>query len=285
MSRLYSVLGLQPDASDADIKRAYRQQAKRYHPDVAGDNPDSAKKFERISNAHEILGDKEKRAAYDRGEIGDDGQPKGFTGGFRDNTHFKQQSHQFSEFGGFGGIFDDFLNASSSSGFSAHTKGEDLTYKVTVDFESACKGASRRIQVHNKPLDIKIPAGIKSGQTLRLKGKGKQNGDVLVKIQVADHPYYTRKNNTIYSDVPLSLTEAVNGGKINVKTLHGSVTVTVPPNTHSNTTLRLKGKGIHRKGFTPGDHYITLHIALPPTPDGDLQNFVRSWKNIYNPRL
>lgn len=287
MANLYTILGVKPSATDSDIKRAYRTKAKRYHPDVAGDSPESVRKFEQISNAYEILGDKQKRSAYDRGEIGDDGKPAGFGDIFDDLLKRaggqSSKSHHSTGGGGRG-------NGGRSGGFSGHT-GDDVSYTVTVDFESACRGASRRIRLQdNRPLEVKIPAGIKDGQTLRLKGKGKpsqfggQNGDALVEVKIAPHPHYARTNNDIYMTVPITLSEAILGAKINVPTLHGSVAVTIPKNSTTNTKLRIKGKGIHPQKGNKGDHYITLSLTLPNEPDPELEKFISKWKNPHNPR-
>ena len=304
MANPYTTLGLKPSATDQEIKRAYRQKAKRYHPDVAGDDKTAAKKFKAVSDAYDILGDKQKRAAYDRGEINDDGSNRGFGGfggagfgGGKGHQSYREHAQKGGGFGDFGDIFNDFFKragsgatggasgrAGATGGGTSRNKGEDLQYTVTVDFESAARGSSRRIRLQdNRPLEVKIPAGIKSGQILRLKGKGSPSmlggraGDALVEVQVSEHPYYTRKNNDIHIDIPITLVEAINGGKINVPTLHGTVSVNIPAGSNTDTTMRLKGKGIKPKGATAGDQYLKLKVMLPEKPDKDLQKFVKNW--------
>ena len=306
MSNPYTTLGLKPSATDQEIKRAYRQKAKRYHPDVAGDDKSAARKFKAISDAYDILGDKQKRAAYDRGEINNDGSSRGFGGfggagfGGKGRQSYREHAQRGggagsgagSGFGDFGDMFNDFFKraggatggGTSGGGASSRNKGDDLQYTVTVDFESAARGSSRRIRLQdNRPLEVKIPAGIKSGQILRLKGKGSPSmlggraGDALVEVQISDHPYYTRKNNDIHIDIPITLVEAINGGKITVPTLHGNVSVNIPAGSNTDTTMRLKGKGIKPKGGGAGDQYLKLKVMLPEKPDKDLQKFVKNW--------
>ena len=312
----YEVLGVAKTASEAEIKKAFRALAKKHHPDKHAGDAAAQKRFQEISGAYDILGDKEKRAQYDAGAIGPDGNPRGFdprAGGFR-------QGHPFgSGFGGFGGaggpgarefhfsfddgasggaegtedIFADLMNfARRGARQSRQTKGEDFSAAVTVSFDEAATGGTRRVVLQNgEQIDVKIPVGVKDGQTIRVKGRGGAgqgggaNGDILLTVSVAPHPNMTREGNDIRMDLPVTLKEAVLGGKVPVSTLTGAVSVTVPPNSNTGTTLRLKGKGIAAHGGTAaGDLYVKLVVTLPEHADEALKSFVSSWPGHYDPR-
>jgi DnaJ-class molecular chaperone len=243
----YKILGVAKNASEADIKKAFRTLAKKHHPDKHAGDAAAQKKFQEISGAYDILGDKEKRAQFDAGAIGADGNPRGFDprqqGGFR----------QGNPFGG---------------------------------------GGTRRIVLQNgEQLDVKIPVGVKDGQVVRIKGRGgagrggAPNGDILLNVSVAPHPGMTRDGNDIRTDLPITLKEAVLGGKVPVPTLTGTVSLSVPPNSNTGTMLRLKGKGIAAHGTTPaGDLYVRLVVTLPAEPDEALRDFTSKWTADYDPR-
>jgi len=313
----YEVLGVAKTASEADIKKAFRTLAKKHHPDKHAGDASAQKRFQEISGAYDILGDKEKRAQFDAGAIGADGNPRGFdprAGGF-------QQGHPFgSGFGGFGGQggpgardfhfsfdeaqggggagFEDFFadlmgggrRAGGRSGRAA--KGEDFSAAVTVSFDEAATGGTRRVVLQNgEQIDVKIPVGVKDGQVVRVKGRGGAgrgggaNGDILLTVSVAPHPFMTRDGNDIRMDLPVTLKEAVLGGKVPVPTLTGTVSLTVPANSNTGTVLRLKGKGIAARGAEPaGDFYVRLVISLPDQPDESLRNFAQGWPANYDPR-
>jgi DnaJ-class molecular chaperone len=312
----YEVLGVAKTASEADIKKAFRGLAKKHHPDKHAGDAAAQKRFQEISGAYDILGDKEKRAQYDAGAIGPDGNPRGFdprAGGFR-------QGHPFgSGHGGFGGgggpgarefhfSFDDGAGT-GAAGFEdifadlmggarrgarqpRHTKGEDFSAAVTVSFDEAATGGTRRVVLQNgEQIDVKIPVGVKDGQTIRVKGRGGAgqgggpNGDILLTVSVAPHPTMTREGNDIRMDLPVTLKEAVLGGKVPAPTPTGTVSLTVPPNSNTGTTLRLKGKGIAAHGGAPaGDLYVRLVVTLPDQPDEALKSFASGWTAKYDPR-
>lgn len=312
----YEVLGVAKTANEAEIKKAFRNLAKKHHPDKHAGDAAAQKRFQEISGAYDILGDKEKRAQYDAGAIGPDGNPRGFdprAGGFR-------QGHPFgSGFGGFGGgggpgarefhfSFDDGASG-GAAGFEdifadlmggarrgrrqpRQTKGEDFSAAVTVSFDEAAIGGTRRVVLQNgEQIDVKIPVGVKEGQTIRVKGRGGAgqgggpNGDILLTVSVAPHPNMTRDGNDIRMDLPVTLKEAVMGGKVPVPTLTGTVSLTVPANSNTGTTLRLKGKGIAAHGESAaGDLYVRLVVALPDRPDDALKSFVSGWTANYDPR-
>jgi len=314
----YEVLGVPKTASEAEIKKAFRSLAKKHHPDKHAGDAGAQKKFQEISGAYDILGDKEKRAQFDAGAIGPDGNPKGFdprqgggAGGF-------QQGHPFgSGFGGFGGggqagarefhfsfddepggaagfedIFANMMGGRRGRGAPRQARGEDFTAQVTVSFEEGAKGGTRRVVLQNgEQIDVKIPAGVKDGQVVRVKGRGgagrggAANGDILLTVSVAAHPWMTRDGSDIRMDLPVTLKEAVLGGKVPVPTLTGTVALSVPAHSNTGTVLRLKGKGIAAQGSAPaGDLYVRLVVTLPDRPDEALKSFVEGWAADYDPR-
>ena len=307
----YEVLGVPKTASEAEIKKAFRTLAKKHHPDKHAGDAAAQKRFQEISGAYDILGDKDKRAQFDAGAIGADGNPRGFDprqGGFR-------QGHPFG--GGFGGggagpgarefhfsfddapggaagfedIFADLMGGRARGGGRA-ARGEDFSAAVTVSFAEAATGGTRRVVLQNgEQIDVKIPVGVKDGQVVRVKGRGGAgrgggpNGDILLTVSVAPHPFMTRDGNDIRMDLPVTLKEAVLGGKVPVPTLTGTVSLSVPPNSNTGTVLRLKGKGIAAHGVAAaGDQYVRLVVSLPDRPDESLRSFVQGWPADYDPR-
>ena len=281
----YDVLGVARDASETDIKRAYRQIAKETHPDT---NPGDAlveQRFKEASSAYDLLSDKEKRAQFDRGEIDAEGKPKAdfaFNRAYSGGGGFG-----FGGGGGMDDIFSDlFGGRGGRRGGFGQIPGADVRYTVRIDFLSAVKGVRRRINRHDgKTLDVNIPAGTEDGQSLRLKGQGLQGkgggpaGDAYVEVQVDPHPYFVRDKADIEVELPISIDEAILGAKVKVPTIDGTVTVTVPPNSSSGTRLRLKGRGVPGNGSkgTAGDQYVRLKITLPDKPDEELAEFMREW--------
>jgi len=304
----YDVLGVSKKASDAEIKKAFRQLAKKHHPDKHADDPAAVKRFQEINNAYELLGDKEKRAQYDRGEIDANGQPKGFgagfnpgAGGFRQGG-FRQGpggAREFRfDFGNgdvhmediLGDIFGSMGGGQRGRARAQPQRGQDVQLQTTVSFQEAALGGTRRVSMPDgRELEVKIPASLKHGQTIRLRGQGAQGerggpaGDLLITVGVAPHPYFTRDGDDIRMDLPVTLKEAVEGGKVEVPTLTGQVALTVPPNSNSGDVLRLKGKGVHAPGRT-GDLYVRLLVTLPESRDTELESFTRRWKPSYDPR-
>ena len=285
----YEILGVKKDASEAEIKAAYRKLAKKHHPDLNPSNKNADEKFKEINAANDLLSDKEKRAAFDRGEIDMEGQPRyqqqqqrtyrdfaeGPQGG---RYHFNGGDFDLSDleglFGGLGG-------RAGGAGFGRPSA--DVHYSIEVDFLEAARGAKKRVTMPDgKTLDIAIPEGIEEGQKLRLKGQGMQpSGDAYVEMHIRPHPFFTRKGKDITIEVPVALQESVLGGKIQVPTVHGPVEMNIPKGASSGATLRLKGKGI--KG---GDQYVKLKIVMPKEIDAELEQAIRKWSetHAYNPR-
>ncbi len=297
----YKILGVDKSASDAEIKKAYRKLAKKYHPDLNPSDKTAEARFQEISAANDLLGDPEKRARFDRGEIDASGAEK------PEYQYYKQYggrpgAQQYSAGGDFddlGDIFSQMFGQRGGAGPRGaggqrfDMKGGDARYHLAVDFLDAVNGNPQRIVLPDgSSLEVKIPQGIKDGQTIRLKGKGQPGigagppGDAYVEIEVRPHRLFRREGNDIVVDVPISFDEAVLGGKIDVPTIDGRVRVNVPAGASSGQTLRLKGKGVKpRKGKT-GDQRCVLKIVMPKKIDGDLKAFAESWRkdHAYNPR-
>ncbi|MBP5215901.1 MAG: J domain-containing protein [Alphaproteobacteria bacterium] len=279
---LYQILGVNKTATEAEIKSAYRKLARKYHPDLNKEDKGAADKFKEISNAYDIIGNAEKRQKYDNGEIDSDGKPTGFGAGFNGGGAGFEGGNPFEGFSGgfkggngfdFSSIFgDDIFSQFGGRKAPRSQKGQDIAYNMRVDFLDAAKGADKQVNLGGKNISVKIPAGVQSGQTLRLKGmggnglNGGQNGDVLITINVDSHPYFKSDNLNILLDLPISVKEAIQGAKITVPTIRGKVAVTVPPYSSSGEKLRLKGQGIKTKNGQ-GDEIITLQIVMPKKKD------------------
>ena len=301
----YDVLGVSKGASEADIKKAFRSLAKKHHPDTKGGDATAQKKFQEISGAYDILGDKEKRAKFDRGEIDASGNPRGF-----DPRAHGYEGNPFGDRGGPGGfqhnwsgettegfrpedILSELFGGGGGGGRRRRPRaGETYEMSIAVGFADAAKGGTRRVYMPNgREVDVRIPVGLRDGQQIRLKGQGgegrngRPRGDILLNVVVSPHPYLTRDGNDLRMDLPITLQEAVLGGKATVPTLTGSVALSVPANANSGTMLRLKGKGIPARGNeAAGDLYVKLIVTLPDRADTELRKFAESWTTAYDPR-
>ncbi len=284
MSDPYTVLGVSRNAPQSEIKKAFRKLARRLHPDSAPDDPDAEEKFKNVSRAYELLSDPEKRAEYDdggpfSGASGARGRPGG--GGRR----WRSGVNPFEEF---------FRQRTARERTSIKVKGANVSYNLRVDFLDAARGAKKRVKMANgRKLDITVPPGTEDGQIFRLKGQGLagigggEAGDALVEIEVAPHGFFQRHGADIRVEIPVTLQEAVAGGKIDVPTIDGDVSLTLPEGSNTGTVLRLKGKGlVIGDGAGRGDQYVTLKVILPKKPDNALLDFVRKWgpKNPYSER-
>jgi len=298
MSDPYKTLNVNRDASAADIKKAYRELAKRYHPDTNQGDKDVERKFKEVSQAYSILGDAERRAQFDRGEIDADGRQSAWGSGYRRSYAGTGAGGDHDPFGFAGGggaedLFSEMFRGRRKGGF-IRRKGADVNYTVPVDFLEAAKGAKKRIKLGDgKTLNVTIPPGTEDRDLLRLKGQGlsgmggASDGDALVEVHIEPHAFFTRKDDNIHLELPVTLQEALLGATVPAPTIHGQVTMRIPAESNSGTTLRLKEKGIHnKKTGKKGDQYVKLRIVLPDKPDSELNSFVESWgkSNRYDPR-
>jgi DnaJ-class molecular chaperone len=291
----YVTLGVPKSASEEDIRRAFRKLAKELHPDIA---KGTEERFKKVSSAYEILGDAEKRRAYDRGEIDGRGDPRhpGFRQYARGGARAGAGANGgFDEFG-FSDIFSDIFGAAGQRpGARAHVapKGQDVRYTLEVDFIEAAGGTTKRVTLPGGgTLDLNVPAGVADAQVLRLKGKGSrvagaaEPGDALVEIRVRAHTLFKREDDDILLEVPITLDEAVLGAKVEVPTISGRVQLTVPKGTSSGRVFRLKGRGIKSAGRAEaGDQLVTVRIVMPETIDDNLAYFFSEWrqKHSYDP--
>jgi DnaJ-class molecular chaperone len=297
---LYATLGVGRDASQDDIKRAYRKLAKELHPDLNPDKPAVAERFKEVTAAYDILSDPERRARYDRGEIDATGQERPQYRYYRDFAEDPAAGRYYTR-EGFGDEEElrDFFEGlfggrGREGGFRARARGSDVSYTLPVDFLEAARGAKKRVTMPDgRAIDLTIPAGARDGQILRLKGQGMPGfedgppGDAYVELRVQPHPFFERKDHNIHVDVPITLAEAVLGGKIEVPTIDGPVTMTVPKGANTGTTLRLRGRGVRdQKSGQRGDQYVRLQVVLPKTPGPELEECVRRWASdhSYDPR-
>ncbi|HEY8591770.1 MAG TPA: J domain-containing protein [Sphingomicrobium sp.] len=312
---LYQRLGLKRGASEAEIKKAYRNLAKQLHPDRNKDNPDAAKRFGEVTAAYDLLSDKDKRARYDRGEIDEDGNPKmpfgggfgGYSPGGGQRPGAAPEGFENFNFGGaetadlsdlFEGLFGGGGGAGGRSrggpfsGFRQRAqppqKGADIAYRLRVPFEDAVALKPQRITLGDgKTIDLKLPQGLEDGTKIRLSGKGQDGpggrGDAIVTIEIAPHRFFTRDGTNIRLNLPVTLKEAVLGAKVKVPTPEGPVMLTVPKGTSSGKVLRLKGRGFTAKDGKRGDQLVSLEIELP-ADDAELQRFAENWNGGGNPR-
>jgi DnaJ-class molecular chaperone len=292
---LYATLGVARDASQAEIKRAYRKLAKEMHPDLNPDK-DVAERFKQVTAAYDILSDAEKRRKYDRGEIDASGQERPQYQYYRDFAEDPAAGRFYAREGvGDADSLHEILEGLfGGRGERVRVRGADVSYTLPIDFLDAAKGAKKRVTVGDgRTIDLTIPAGVTDRQTLRLKGQGMPGfeggppGDAYVEVHIQPHAYFTRKDNNVHVDLPVSLAEAVLGGKVEVPTIDGPVSMSVQKGANTGMTLRLRGKGIvDQKSGQRGDQYVRLQVVLPKTSDPELEDLVRRWAedHAYDPR-
>jgi DnaJ-class molecular chaperone len=315
---LYQRLGVPRGASETEIKKAYRSLAKQLHPDRNKDKPDAARRFAEVTQAYDLLSDKDKRARYDRGEIDEEGNPKmpfgsGFGGGYSAGPGGGPRPGGGGGFegfqGGFGGadtadlsdLFEGLFGTAGAArgrpgggfgGFRQRArppqKGADVAYRMKIPFEDAVALKPQRITLADgKTIDLKLPNGVEDGTRIRLAGKGQEGpagrGDAFVTVEIEAHRFFTRDGSNIRLELPITLKEAVLGAKVKVPTPEGPVMLTIPKGTTSGKVLRLKGRGFTAKDGKRGDQLVTAEIDVP-SADADLQKFAEDWSGGGNPR-
>jgi DnaJ-class molecular chaperone len=282
----YVTLGVKRDASQADIQKAYRRLAKKLHPDLNPGNKKAEEEFKNVSAAYDLLADAGKRARFDRGEIDASGAERPQQRYYRD---FAEGAHPYASDAGYADFAgaDDILSEIFGRGGGANLRmrGQDAHYRLELDFLDAVNGGKQQLTLPDKSvLDVTIPPGTRDGQVLRLRGKGHLGlgggppGDALIEVTVRPHPIFTRKGDDIYLDLPIPLRDAVLGGKVQVPTPSGPVTMTIPKWANTGRVLRLKGKGVPRHDGGRGDEHVTLKVMLPELPDPELEKFVARWR-------
>ena len=280
----YQTLGVKKDASQDDIQKAYRRLAKKLHPDLNPGNKQAEEQFKEVSQAYDLLGDADKRARFDRGEIDASGAERPRQRYYRDFAEGASSYASDSGFADFGA--DDFLSEifGRQARGNLRMRGQDLHYRLPLSFLDAINGGKQQLTLPDgSVLDVAIPPGTRDGQVLRLRGKGRPGigggpaGDALIEIEVRPHHVFTRKGDDIHVELPISLKEAVLGGKVKVPTPSGAVTMSVPKWSNTGTVLRLKGQGVPKPGGSRGDEYVALKVMLPERPDPELEKFVSQW--------
>jgi DnaJ-class molecular chaperone len=296
----YEVLGVKPDASADEIRKTYRKLAKQFHPDLNPGKPEAEARFKAISTAYDLLSDPDKRARYDRGEIDESGaerpQRQYYRGHAEGAQGWRYQPEGEMDLSDLEDLFAAFGSARRRSrgraGEEFQARGGDRHFNLTVDFVTATTGGKQRLSlVGGEWLDVTIPAGIEDGQVLRLRGKGGPGfgggpaGDALIEVHIVPHPLFRRDGDNILLELPVSLAEAVLGGRVSVPTVTGPVTMTIPKGSDAGRQLRLRGKGIQR-ARNPGDQIVTLKVLIGRPGDPELAEFLEKWapKNPFDPR-
>ena len=295
----YEILGVARTATTEEIRKAYRRLVKTCHPDLHPGDRAAEQRFKDLSSANEILGDPDKRARFDRGEIDASGAEKPQREYYRDFADRAEgakygQEEVWANREDLEQVFADLFGKDAGHGRTMRMRGPDLAFTLEIDLVDAARGARRAVTAPDgRTLQVKIPQGIREGQTLRLKGMGGpglgggEAGDAYVQITIRPHAVFRRKDEDIHIDLPVTMAEAVLGAKVEVPTVSGPVTLTIKPGSNTGTTLRLKGKGMSAHGEVPaGDQYVRLHVVLPKVPDAALTAFLESWQaeHAFNPR-
>jgi DnaJ-class molecular chaperone len=309
----YRVLGISRDASAADIQKAYRDLARKLHPDMNPDDKQAKKKFQKVQQAYDVLKDPNKRELYDRYgsafESAGGGGPGGATwrtsnsggpGGFEFDLGDIFGGQGGAAGGQFGDIFKQFTQGTAGPrprARRAPARGADLTHDLQISFQTSIIGGEAHLKARRpdgkvETIDVKIPAGIEDGKKIRLRGQGEpapaggEAGDLLITVRVAAHPCYERHGKDLRVKVPLTLAEAALGGKVDVPTPSGTITLKIPPGTSSGTRLRIKGQGVPSSSGAAGDLYAEAQIVLPPSLDEESQELIRklSQRQAFDPR-
>ncbi len=293
---LYAVLGVPRGADAETIKKTFRKLAAQLHPDRNPGDKNAEARFKEVTHAHDVLSDPKKRALYD--EFGEEGLREGFDadqarayrawsqqggrggvggmpGGVRIEDLFGGAG------GGFGDVFGDMFGRRARGG--RRMRGQDVEAETTIDFAAAVRGATLQLAIApgQGPVTVRIPPGASEGSRVRIPGhgtpapvEGGQPGDLLLTLHVRPHPHFRREGDDLHLDLPVTVAEAYNGARVRVPTVDGSVTMKVPPRAQGGQVLRLKGKGVARKGREPGDLYVHFKIVVPTVDDPELEKAI-----------
>jgi DnaJ-class molecular chaperone len=296
----YEILGVKKTATEAEIKKAYRNLAKKYHPDKNKGNKEAENKFKEISEAYAVLSDKEKREQYDR--LGREAFSFGAGGqnpfaGF-DFGQFRTRAsggggrrRSTGGAGGFTDIFSDLFGGAAGGFEQMPMGGADINAELAIDFRDAVLGTTMDLTVNGNHIKVKIPEGVADGQTIRIRGKGGPGsggppGDLNVLVHVKPHPFFERRGDDIHINLPITVGEAIRGAEIEVPTIHGPVRAKIPAGTQGGQTFRLSGKGVKKKGGGHGDQYYRVEIVLPKSVPPEVADAVQKLEAQYreNPR-
>lgn len=279
---LYAVLGVSSGATEDEIKKAYRKLAREHHPDLNPGDPDAEERFKRVSAAYEVLSTPEKRALYD--ELGEDAEKIGYDPERAEEyRQWKRRAEAAAGFGGFEGFgggggggyhdLEDLLGDLFGQRQGGPRRGRDVEAALSVGFDDAARGTQATVDIGGKTVRLTIPAGVETGQRLRLAGQGEPGreggppGDLYVRVEVGEHPRFRRDGKDLHLDLPISVPEALVGGTVEVPTLGGSVKLKIPAGAANGQRMRLRGKGIEPAGKPPGDLFVTLEVVLPSGGD------------------
>ena len=278
----YEILGVEKNASQDEIKRAYRRLAKQHHPDHNPDNASAEQKFKEVQAAYEVLGDADRRAQYDR--FGAGGPPPAYQtwGAGEAPSGFENVHFDFGAGGDLGSIFEQFFQRGRGrpgprprAGRRSAARGADIEHQIEIGFEEALRGTTREIALQtnrgrapSERIEFRVPPGVKDGQRIRVKGRGQDGGggrgDLMIRVQIQPHAYFRREGSDILLDLPLSIEEALLGAKVEIPTLDGPTRLTIPPGTSSGMKLRLRGRGIRdARSGAAGDMYAITKVVVP----------------------
>lgn len=294
----YQELGVSRGASHDEIRKAFRKLAKQHHPDTNPGNKAAEDRFKQVSAAFDIIGDAEKRKKFDAGEIDADGREtmRGYGGGAGGGGPWGQQggwnqsrNAESMEGADLGDLFSEILGrrgggGGGGGGFGGFSqKGADVRAKLEIDLEDTIHGAKKRIAFSDgRTIDVTIPKGAEEGQTLRLKGQGSPGrsgpGDAFIELVVRPHAIFRREGDALVMDLPVTIPDAVLGGKVEARTPDGAVTLTVPKGANSGQSLRLKGRGLSDSRGKRGDLLARIVLMLPEKPDAELEAFAERWR-------
>jgi len=292
-SGYYETLGVSRNAGADEIKKAYRKLARKYHPDVNVNSKEAEAKFKEISQAYEVLSDPEKKKQYDL--FGAAGAGQGFNGergasargaGF-EGFDFKAGNFGRGGFSGFEDVFSELFTGGGRARPAGPRKGQDVQYSMEISFEDAAKGLKTRISRNGSRITVKIPPGVDTGSKIRIAGKGEPGvrggppGDLFIVPKVRPHPFFQRKGDNLYLDLPVTFAEAALGTKVRVMTIDGPIQMTIPPGTQSGQKLRLKGKGMpHLRGGGRGDQFVVVKVTVPTKLDQESEKLLRDFEKV-----